>query len=166
MTKPVIAPAFCQVAWVVRDLVAAEKFFTDTIGIRRFMHMDNLAAKDTEGTYLGKPADWVCNLHIAYAGDTQIELIQPVSGASMYQEALDRHGDCVQHVAYWLDDSDYDAAAAHLESSGYRQIQSFRLPVLRVGYYDTRKVIGVVTEIVGSTEAGHELRRNVKAGNF
>ena len=166
MTKPVIAPAFCQVAWVVRDLVAAEKFFVETMGISRFMHMDNLAAKDTEGTYLGKPGNWVCNLHIAYAGDTQIELIQPVSGASMYQESLDRHGDAVQHVAYWLDDADYDAAAAHLESSGYPQIQSFRLPILRVGYYDTRRVIGVVTEIVGSTEAGHELRRNLKAGNF
>ena len=136
------------------------------MGIGRFMHMDNLTAKDTEGTYLGRPGNWVCNLHIAYAGDTQIELIQPVSGASMFQEALDRHGDCVQHVAYWLDDADYDAAAAHLESSGYSQIQSFRLPILRVGYYDTRRAIGVVTEIVGSTEAGHELRRNLKSGNF
>jgi hypothetical protein len=37
---------------------------------------------------------------------------------------------------------------------------------LRVGYYDTRRVIGVVTEIVGATEAGHELRRNLKSGNF
>ena len=84
----------------------------------------------------------------------------------MYQESLDRHGDAVQHVAHWLDDADYDAAAAHLESSGYPEIQSFRLPILRVGYYDTRQVIGVVTEIVGATEAGHELRRNMRAGNF
>ncbi len=166
MNRPVIAAKFCQVAWVVRDLAAAEKFFVDTMGISRFMHMDNLAAKDTEGTYMGKPGNWVCNLHIAYAGDTQIELIQPVSGASMFQESLDRHGDAVQHVAYWLDDADYDAAAAHLESSGYRQIQSFRLPILRVGYYDTRKVIGVVTEIVGASKEGHELRRNLQAGNF
>ena len=166
MKKPVLAPAFCQVAWVVRDMAAAERFFVETIGISRFMHMDNLAAKDTEGTYLGKPGDWVCNLHIAYAGDTQIELIQPVSGASMYQESLDRHGDAVQHVAYWLNDADYDAAAAHLESSGYPEIQSFRTPILRVGYHDTRPAIGVVTEIVGATEAGHELRCNLKSGNF
>lgn len=166
MTKPVLAPAFCQVAWVVRDLAAAEKFFVETMGISRFMHMDNLAAKDTEGTYLGKPGDWVCNLHIAYAGDTQIELIQPVSGSSIFQESLELHGDAVQHVAYWLDDADYDAAAAHLETSGYPLIQSFRLPILRVGYFDTRQAIGVVTAIVGSTEAGHELRQNLKSGNF
>ena len=86
MKKPIIAPAFCQVAWVVKDLAAAEKFFVETMGISRFMHMDNLAAKDTEGTYLGKPGNWVGNLHIAYAGATYIELIQPVSGASLYQQ--------------------------------------------------------------------------------
>jgi hypothetical protein len=164
MTRPIIAPAFCQVAWVVRDLAAAEKFFVDTMGISRFMHMDNLAAKDTEGTYMGKPGNWVCNLHIAYAGDTKIELIKPVQGASKFHTSLDPNADALQHVAYWLDDADYDAAAAHLESSGYRQIQSFRLPILRVGYFDTRRVIGVVTEIVGSSKEGHELRRNLKAG--
>ena len=166
MRTPILAPAFCQVAWVVRDIVAAEKFFVEVMGIPRFLHMDNLAAKDTEGTYLGKPGNWVCHLYIAYAGDTQVELIQPVSGASMYQESLDQHGDAVQHVAYWLDDSDYDAAAAHLRSSGYPEIQSFRLPVVRVGYFDTRRAIGVVTEIVGATKEGHELRSNLKAGNF
>jgi len=145
MTKPVLAPSFCQVAWVVRDLAAAEKFFVETMGVSRFMHIDNLAARDTAGTYMGKPGNWVCNLHIAQAGDTQIELIQPVSGESMFQESLDRHGDAVQHVAYWLDDAHYDAEAAHLESGGYPLIQSFRMPMLRVGYYDTRPAIGVVT---------------------
>ena len=163
---PIIAPNFCQVAWVVKDIAAAEKFFIETMGIPRFMRLENLSAKDTEGTYLGKPGNWVFNLYIANAGDTQIELIQPVSGESMYEESLARHGDAVQHVAYWLDDADYDAAAAHLESSGYPLIQSFRLPILRVGYFDTRQAIGVVTEIVGASEPGHDLRRSLKSGNF
>ena len=166
MREPILAPAFCQVAWVVRDIVAAERFFLETMGVSRFLHMDNLAAKDTQGTYLGKPGNWVCHLYIAYAGDTQVELIQPVSGASMFQESLEQHGDAVQHVAYWLDDSDYDAAAAHLISSGYPEIQSFRLPVARVGYFDTRRAIGVVTEIVGANKDGHAFRRSLKAGNF
>jgi hypothetical protein len=166
MKTPVLAPAFCQIAWVVRDIALAEKFFIDAIGIPRFMHIENLSAKDTEGTYRGKPGDWVCHLYIAYAGETQIELIQPVSGASMFQESLDRHGDAVQHVAYWLDDSEYDAAAARLESAGYPQIQSLRLPFARVGYFDTRRAMGVVTEVVGATKEGHEFIKNLKAGKF
>jgi hypothetical protein len=161
-----LASKFCQIAWVVKDIAVAEKFFIETMGIEKFLRMENLSAKDTEGTYLGKPADWVFNLYIAYAGDVQIELIQPVSGASMFDQSLKMHDAAVQHIAYWLDDSEYDAAARHLEASGYPLIQSFKLPMLRVGYFDTRSVIGVVTEIVGSSEAGHEFRRNLKSGNF
>ena len=136
------------------------------MGISRFMHMENLAAKDHEGTYLGKPGNWVCHLYLAYAGDTQIELIQPVSGESMFKESLARHGDAVQHVAYFLDDSAFDAAAAHMESSGFPEIQSFRLPIARVSYFDTRPAIGVVTEIVGANEGGQQFLRDLKSGNF
>lgn len=161
-----LASKFCQIAWVVKDIAAAEQFFIKTMGIEKFLRMENLSAKDTEGTYLGKPADWVFNLYIAYAGDVQIELIQPVSGASMFDQSLKMHDAAVQHIAYWLDDSEYDAAAKHLEASGYPLIQSFKLPMLRVGYFDTRSAIGVVTEIVGSSEEGHEFRRNLKSGNF
>jgi Glyoxalase/Bleomycin resistance protein/Dioxygenase superfamily len=166
MNVPLLAPNFCQIAWVVKDIASAEKFFTQTMGIKKFFHIDNLAAKDTEGTYLGQPGDWVINLYIANAGDTQIELIQPVSGKSMFNESLERHGDAVQHVAYWLDDSEYDAAAHHLESAGYPLIQSFKIPLAQVGYFDTRLAIGVVTEIVGATKAGHEFRQNLKDGTF
>ena len=53
--KTILAPAFCQVAWVVRDIAAAETFFVDTMGISRFLHMDNLAAKDTRALSSGSP---------------------------------------------------------------------------------------------------------------
>ena len=166
MKSPILAKSFCQIAWVVKDIATAERFFTETMGIEKFMRFENLSAKDTEGTYNGKPGNYVFNLYIAYAGDTQIELIQHVSGESMFEESLRQHGDAVQHVAYWLDDSEYDAAAAHLEAAGYPQIQGFKLPIVRVGYFDTRPAIGVVTEIVGANADGHEWRRNLKAGNF
>lgn len=166
MSAPVLAPKFCQVAWVVKDIAATEKFFVETIGVEKFMHFENLAAKDTEGTYLGKPGDWVLHIYLAYAGDTQIELIQHVSGKSVFEEALEQHGDSVQHVAYWLDDSEYDAAAEQMGSAGFPAIQGFKLPLARVGYFDTRRAIGVVTEIVGATKDGHEFRQNLKDGNF
>jgi methylmalonyl-CoA/ethylmalonyl-CoA epimerase len=72
----------------------------------------------------------------------------------------------VQHVAYWLDDAEFDAAAAHLTAAGYPEIQSFRMPILRVSYFDTRKAIGVMTELVGATKDGHELRRTFKDNAF
>ena len=161
-----LASAFCQICWVVKDIAAAEKFFVETIGIRKFMRFERLAANETEGTYRGKAGDWAIKLYIAYAGDTQIELIQHLSGSSMFEEFLQQHGNAVQHVAYWLDDSEYDAAAHHLESSGFPLIQGFKLPIARVGYFDTRPAIGVVTEIVGATAQGHIFRRLLKDGHF
>ena len=93
MSTPALASRFVQVAWVVRDIHAAEAFFKKVMGVPRFLQIHNLKAKDTNGTYMGQPADWVIHLSIAYAGETQIELIQPVSGASVYQEWLDKHGE-------------------------------------------------------------------------
>ncbi len=166
MSPPILAPSFCQVAWVVRDIEASEKFFRKLMGVPKFLRFNNLSAKDTNGTYLGKPADWVIHLSIAYAGDTQIELIQPVSGASMYQQWIEQHGDGVQHIAYWLDESEYDAAAGHLVDAGFPEVQGFSMPMARIGYFDTRAAIGVVTEIIGANAAGHLFRDNLKTGNF
>lgn len=161
-----LASGFFQVAWVVRDIAAAERFFINTIGVEKFFHLENVRARDVEGTYAGKSGDWVCHLYFAYAGDTQIELIQHVSGTSIYDEFLRDHGDGVQHVAYRIDDSEYDAAAQRFESAGHRVLQGAKAEIARIGYFDTRNAIGVVTELVGVTHAGREFFANLKAGNF
>jgi hypothetical protein len=74
-------------------------FFVETMGIGRFMHMDNLAAKDTEGTFLGKPGELglqpAYRLRGRYSDRTNTAGI----GSQHVQESLDRHGDAVQHVA-------------------------------------------------------------------
>ena len=166
MHAPPLAAKFCQVAWVVKDISAAERFFIETMGVSKFLHLENIAAKDTEGTYLGRAGDWVIHLYLGYAGDTQIELIQPVSGSSIFEDCLQRHGVAVQHIAYWLDDEEYDDAARQLESAGYPLMQSFTTPLARAGYFDTRAAIGVVTELVGATEQGHLFLQDLKRGNF
>jgi catechol 2,3-dioxygenase-like lactoylglutathione lyase family enzyme len=166
MSAPVFAPSLCQVAWVVRDINASEDFFKKVMGVEKFLQFRNIKARDTKGTYMGQPADWVIHVSLAYAGDTQIELIQHVSGSSVHQEWIEQHGDGVQHVAYWLDDADYEAAVAHMTGAGFPLVQSFTLPMARIAYFDTRPVIGVVTEIFAATAVGYQFRDNMKTGNF
>ena len=166
MIQP-LALGTCQVAWVVKDIAAAERFFMEVFGIERFFHIENLRAIDCEGTYRGKTADWVCHLYVAYAGDLQVELIQPVAGASIYSEFLGAHGgEGVQHIASFVDDAEYESAAQRLASAGYALLQSARSPIARVGYFDTRPAIGVMTELVGVTEDGRAFFRSLKKGNF
>ena len=162
MIQPVLASGFFQVGWVVRDIVAAETFFLRTIGVERFLHIENMRARDVEGTYKGKPGDWVCHIYLGYAGETQIELVQHVSGTSIHKDFLDDRGDGIQHVAYVIDDAQYDAAATRFESAGDGLLQSAKTRIGRFGYFDTRHRIGIATELVALNDAGRELFRKLK----
>lgn len=166
-SSTLIGNSFVQVAWVVPDIKRAEKFFIETIGIPRFMKMENLRAQDIEGTYKGEPGDYEFHLYLAYSGETMVELIQPVSGSSIYKDFLDKHGEGgVQHVAYAVPESEFDKAVAQLKDKGHAIIQELRLPPAVVAYFDTYADIGVATEIIGVTEAGNQFIEQLKSGDF
>ena len=137
MASALLSSRFTQVVFVVRDITAAETFFGETIGVRRLWKLEHLRAQDVEGTYQGQPGDWVMHLYLAYAKDTQIELIQPVAGRSIFQDFLDQRGEGVQHLAYVVANSAYEQAAAHLTGHGHPLIQGCRIPEATVGYFDT-----------------------------
>lgn len=156
---------FAQIAWVVKDIQAAEKFFKEVVGVPNFVKMENLQAADLEGKYYGKPGNFTFHLYLASSGDSMLELIQPVSGQSIFQDYLDLHPDGgVQHIAYMVAETEMDNAVAEFTSQGYPVITSLRLPVASVAFFDTSKEIGVVTEIIGLTEAGTEFMQQLKYG--
>ena len=161
MTIPLLAQRFCQVCWVVSDLDQAEMFFTTVMGVKHFVRGDT-AATASNGTYLGSPGDWVIRISFASAGDVQIELIQHISGTSIFQDTGTGPGGAVHHLAYWIDQSEYESTAQHLEAAGYPLLQGFSGRIGTVGYFDTRPAIGVMTEIIGASEYGHAWRRSLK----
>jgi len=64
----------------------------------------------------GAPVDCTLHVSLGYAGDLQVELIQPVSGPSIHREFLDAHGAGLHHVCFAVDD--VDAACAAAEAAG------------------------------------------------
>lgn len=158
---------FAQVAWVVPDIDATAKFFQENMGVPRFYQMRNLRAQDLAGTYNGQPADFEFHLYLAYSGDSMLELIQPVSGKSMYQDFLaTQPKGGVQHMAYVVPESEFDQAVSQVANQGIRVIQSLNLPVAKVAYFDTYDQIGIVTEIIGITQAGVEFVEQLKRGEY
>jgi catechol 2,3-dioxygenase-like lactoylglutathione lyase family enzyme len=140
-----------QIAWVVPDIAAAERFFRDSLGAPPFFKVA------TPGAIFD----------LCYSGDTMLELIQPVSGPSIYADFLERHGGGgVHHVAVMVEASEFDAAVADLTGKGHPVITTQTLPIARVAYVDTGAAIGVATEIIGLTEAGHEWIRKLKNGDY
>jgi methylmalonyl-CoA/ethylmalonyl-CoA epimerase len=158
---------FAQVAWVVPDIRAAERFFRETMGVSAFAKLENIRAQDTAGTYRGQPGDFVFHLYMAHSGESLLELIQPVSGQSIFQEFLDDHPrGGVEHVAYMVPEAEFDQAVMQLTEKGYPVVQSLRLPVATVAFFDTSAEIGIATEIIGVTEAGVEFVGQLKNGGF
>jgi methylmalonyl-CoA/ethylmalonyl-CoA epimerase len=158
---------FCQVAWVVPEIETTAKFFQETMGVPRFLKMENLRARDLEGTFKGQPADFEFHLYLAYSGGSMMELIQPVSGKSMYTDFLDKQNKGgIQHIAYLVSEAEFEQAVAQLTKRGIPVAQSLVLPVAKVAYFDTYAQIGVATEIIGITEAGNQLIEQLKSGDY
>jgi methylmalonyl-CoA/ethylmalonyl-CoA epimerase len=158
---------FGQVAWVVPDIEKSAKFFQETMGVPRFLKMENLRSRDLEGTYKGHPADFEFHLYLAMSGGTMLELIQPVSGKSIYTDFLaQQKNGGIQHIAYAVQVAAFDDAVAQLKNQGVKIIQRLVLPVAKVAYFDTYAEIGVATEIIGLTAAGNQLLDQLNTGDY
>jgi len=93
-----------QIAWVTRDLDATEKALTTLLGAKKWIRMPGVHFGPDACTYRGRPADFVADISLSYAGDTQLELIAPVTGQSIYTEFLDSAGPGLHHVCIEADD--------------------------------------------------------------
>ncbi|MCV7279112.1 VOC family protein [Mycolicibacterium flavescens] len=95
-----------QIAWVTRDLDATERSLTSLLGARKWVRMPGVHFGPDTCTYRGEPADFVADISLSYAGATQLELIAPGAGASVYTEFLERCGPGLHHVCVEVDDVD------------------------------------------------------------
>jgi len=93
-----------QIAWVTRDLDATEKALTILLGAKKWIRMPGVHFGPDECTYRGKPADFVADISLSYAGETQLELIAPVNGQSIYTDFLDRAGAGLHHICIEVED--------------------------------------------------------------
>jgi hypothetical protein len=87
-----------QIAWVTHDLDATETALTGLLGARKWVRMPDVWFAPDACVHRGEPADFVAHISLSYAGDTQVELIQPVSGVGPYSEFLDTSGPGLHHV--------------------------------------------------------------------
>jgi hypothetical protein len=93
-----------QIAWVTRDLGATESALTTLLGAKKWIRMPGVHFGPDTCTYRGAAADFVADISLSYAGETQLELIAPVSGESIYTEFLDGAGPGLHHVCIETDD--------------------------------------------------------------
>ncbi|MBI5372051.1 MAG: VOC family protein [Sphingobacteriales bacterium] len=163
----VFGAQFVQIAWVVKDINAALKFFREVMGVDSFGEPVIIRAKDYEATCYGKPSDAETLTSIAYSGGTFIELIQPLSGNSVFHDYLDKNpAGGIQHVAYRIPVEKLDKVISGFADKGFPVVSRFNTPPAQIVFFDTSKEIGVMTEIMGITKEGEAMVEKMKSGKF
>ena len=77
-----------QIGWVVKDVEKAKTFFQEMLGVTRFSPTVTTHLKEYNGTYYGEPSIAENLVAMTYSGGTFIELIQPISGKSIFKDCI------------------------------------------------------------------------------
>jgi methylmalonyl-CoA/ethylmalonyl-CoA epimerase len=134
-----------QIGFIVPDIHKAMAFFKEKLGVPEFLYVEKPELQDE--TYLGKPAPLRLHIAFGWCGDTEIELLQPVSGVSTYSKFLDHNPQGGMHH-YGIEVPDYAQAVKDMQAKGFSLVQSGRHNETKFGYFDTTAVIGAFTELV------------------
>lgn len=139
-----------QLGFVVPDLDAALRHWTDVLGIGPFIVFDQGTGRPpAPSLYHGAPQVIELRLAFAYMGEVQIELIEQVNDApSPYRDFLAQGRAGLQHLGYVV--PDFAAAHAGLIAAGYRP--ALEIPIAgqsqAITYFDAPDLMGVMIEIV------------------
>ena len=135
-----------QLGYVVRDLEAAMRHWTDVLGIGPFFYFPKVVALDT--TYRGEPKPFEIAVALSQSGPMQIELMCQLNDApSALREFADAHGEGLHHLAYWTDAFDEKLGAAR--EAGYAVWQQGAIASRdnRFAYLSTQAHPGTIIEI-------------------
>ena len=137
-----------QVAYVVRDLDAAMKRHWEVCGVGPWHIYKFEPGKIENYIYRGQPANHTCWIAVTPMGGglgTQVELMQPISGRSIYDEHLETKGEGLHHVK--LFHRDCARALQDYAKRGYPVIQQGKFDEDEHYYLDTESDFGYIVEI-------------------
>ena len=141
-----------QIAIVVKDIEEAAKRWAELLGKPVPEIRTTRPGNEVKVIYRGKPSNGQVKLTFFALGQVVIELLEPISGGTSWQEFMDEKGEGVQHIGFQVVDP--EKTSAELEKAGY--------PIFHQGrydtddgtyiYLDTQDALGVVVELLHSDE--------------
>ena len=134
-----------QIAVVVRDLEKSAQAYAAFFGLPVPPIFTTEPGHVVHQTYRGQPSDAQCRLAFFELENTTIELIQPLGGASSWQEILDQNGEGIHHIAFKVTDT----------AGKVRTLAANGMPLFHQGgdpatgqfsYFDAREKLGLLIE--------------------
>jgi catechol 2,3-dioxygenase-like lactoylglutathione lyase family enzyme len=146
-----------QVCIIVKDLESAMQKYADILGFNLPEIQETLLHDHTEATYHGKPTDARARLVCFEIGKIQFELLQPLDPPSAWMDFLQKHGDGIHHVAFFVPDT--QTAVESFAEHGYT-VTHQGLFTGRTGMYtylDTDRDMGIVIELLEHFDGSPQL---------
>ncbi len=148
-----------QLAYVVRDLDAALKYWVDVLKVGPFFLFEHCPLLNQK--FHGKPSNVDVTLALGNSGALQIELIfQHNNEPSVYKEFLDAGRVGVHH--FGLMPVDYEAACAQYRALGHAAAFECTVGGAPLTYFDTVKSIGHYIELWDNSSVFKDLFQMVE----
>ncbi|WP_166657326.1 VOC family protein [Ilumatobacter fluminis] len=139
-----------QVAMVVRDLDQAVRAYWNRLGVGPWTSYVLEPPRLKDMTYHGEPVEFAIRHALAWSGETQLELVQPLYGPSIFSDHLDVCGEGQHHLGIFVDD--HPAAMQSLTDSGFRYVQGARGFGAEgdgaFAYFETDEPVGTIIEVI------------------
>ena len=135
-----------EISITVENLEKGMEYFRKSFGWEPYcIHEDesrnfNLRGKTVEKAVMKYACYW--------AGPVRFELVEAVSGDSVYAEFLKKKGPGVQHIGIRVSDRDRELALLKERGIGVQQSMEVPFIPLKMAYMDTMDQIGVNIELV------------------
>ncbi len=155
MTDNLGSTTLAQVAIVVHNIDEAAQRYADILGMPVPQTITTAPGLEVNQTYRGAPSDARAKLAFFSVGQVEIELIEPLGGASTWQEVLDRKGECVHHIAFWVEGM--QKSVNFLKSRGIPMIQRGDMGEGQYAYFDAEQQLGVTLELLENVRQGRAI---------
>jgi methylmalonyl-CoA/ethylmalonyl-CoA epimerase len=137
-----------QVCLMVRDVEATAARYVQVFGFPMPEFQTTLLHDHTHATYYGEPTDSRAKLTCFGIGQIQFELLQPLEPRSCWKDHLDRHGESIHHVSFFVPKT--KVVVDSFVNHGYVNMQQglFTGQGGMYTYLDTDKDLAVVIELL------------------
>lgn len=142
-------PPLSQIGVVVKDVDRAVEYYSSAFGLGPFTTYEFMPEKHW---YMEEPSPLKLRMGKAVWGSIEWELIQPLEGESLHEEFLKTNGEGLQHLGFNV--PNYDEVFDKMKNAGFQPLMRAETYVatykgyLRACYFDTRRVGGVIFEII------------------
>lgn len=136
-----------QVGIVVRDLDKALAGYAERLGIGPWRVSVYGPPRLTEMRLRGKPISYSMRVALAWTGEMNWELIEPLQGPSIYHEFLAERGEGLHHILVDCGDASLDEIVSGFSAQGWDPLMEGNFLGNRFIYFSTERELTTLIEV-------------------